>query len=198
MQKAEKTLVIFIILGLAMKSLHLAGAGPVFIMSTGSLSILYFLSAIANNPKFLASANGKLHAWLGKDPLTPNLVFGYAFSIGVIGFLFTVLLYPGNETMINTSLIGIAVALIYSLIKYRSDFVDKMRPYFIRILVISSAVVFFALLPKEVIIDYYYSDYPEYATALKKLQQDPHNAALLDSMQIERARMEELIEKDME
>ena len=113
-RKIEKILVLLIFLGVLFKVLHFQGAYPLIIIGVGSLSIVYFLSGVINKsgtPKWLQKL------FTDKDQnnlLVPNLVFGYVFSIGLIGILFKVMMYPGDGPMLTVGITGFAIAFLVS------------------------------------------------------------------------------------
>jgi hypothetical protein len=188
-RKVEKVLVVFVIIGILFKILHLPGGYPFIILGVGSLSIVYFLSGVINKsstPKWLEKIFTDENQ---NNLLVPNLVFGYVFSVGLIGILFKVMRYPGNEPMLNVAVIGLAIAFIVSYFQLKDKFMEKVSPYFTRIFIIGGLVAVFYLIPNASIIDFYYGDYPEYAKVLKELDTDPYNAALRDSANVEYEKM---------
>ena len=190
-RKIEKILVLLIFLGVLFKVLHFQGAYPLIIIGVGSLSIVYFLSGVINKsgtPKWLQKL------FTDKDQnnlLVPNLVFGYVFSIGLIGILFKVMMYPGDGPMLTVGITGFAIAFLVSYFQLKDKFMEKMRPYFTRIFIIGGLVAVFYAIPKETLIDFYYSSYPEYANILKELDKDPFNKALQDSAHVAYNKMRE-------
>ncbi len=190
-RKIEKILVLLIFLGVLFKVLHFQGAYPLIILGVGSLSIVYFLSGVINKsgtPKWLQKL------FTDKDQnnlLVPNLVFGYVFSIGLIGILFKVMMYPGDGPMLTVGITGFAIAFLVSYFQLKDKFMEKIRPYFTRIFIIGGLVAVFYAIPKETLIDFYYSSYPEYANILKELDKDPFNKALQDSAHVAYNKMRE-------
>ncbi len=190
-RKIEKVLVVVIIVGVLFKILHFPGAYPLIIIGVGSLSILYFLSSVSNKS---VGATWIHNLFTDKDDnnlLVPNLVFGYVFSIGLIGILFKVMRYPGDRPMLTVAVIGFGIAFLVSYFQLKDKFMEKVGPYFTRIFIIAGLVSIFYLIPKSSIIDFYYGDYPEYADILKELDKDPYNTDLQDSAQVAYEKMRE-------
>ena len=188
-RKVEKVLVVFIIIGVLFKILHFPGAYPLIILGVGSLSIVYFLSGVINKsgtPKWLEKIFTDENQ---NNFLVPNLVFGYVFSIGLIGILFKVMRYPGEGPMLTVAISGFAIAFLFSYFRLKDKFMEKVSPYFTRIFIIGGLVAVFYAIPKEAIIDFYYGDYPGYAKVLKELDKDPFNTDLQDSAHVEYEKM---------
>ena len=93
----------------------------------------------------------------GNSQLVPNLIIGYTWSVGVIGVLITIQGYPQSEIMINFGLVGILFGLGYSYFQYRNKVMEKLEPFFVRMILIFSIVGMFSILPKEGIQDFFHT-----------------------------------------
>ena len=153
-EKAEKIAVFLTVIAILLMTFEVGFGGVLLNLSLGTLSLLYFYSGLAyrkSTPKFLKKMALDEN---GNSSLVPNVVFGYAWSAGVIGILFVSQGFPGSDVMLNVALIGAIVGVGFSYFKYRDKTMEKLRPYFFRILLITGIVGLFAVTPKKQIREF--------------------------------------------
>ena len=181
MRKIEFVLIIMIIIGLALTLLLIPGGSIIFGLSSGLLAMLYYplgfmvYSDIPIKGVFKKSS----YSHTNTRRIFGSVVVGIVLSIIIIGCLFRINIYPGDQIMLRMGLSLLTIGLVVTLILYFQRNKDVFyKQILIRILIIGAIGITLVFIPTDFLIDVRFRDRPEAAKLLKKMKKDPQNKEL--------------------
>lgn len=169
MKKLERILLIVFFVAIPLKVFNVPLAQILLIMSAAALAMFYYVAGyfIFND----VSLRRVLKEKKGKDVSVPllfgSIMAGWDFSIIILGILFKVMLFPGADNMLVTGIIFL------TLLQIGSIFIRKRNPetfarFFNRVIIFFGAGLLASFITYNQVIDFQYSDEPEYSEALKQ------------------------------
>ena len=200
MKKFEIVVAIVIVISVVLRLLDIPGSFPVMLISLSILSMLYYPFGFLLLNDIPLKGIFKKESYNGKSTL--RIVFsvlaGLALSVTVIGLLFKIEFYPGARFMLELGSLGLFVAVIISIIKYRKNrdlFYSSMVK---RAVIIGGLALFLLVLPNSILVDLRYPNDPEYAKALTNSLDNPSNKELREIEHLERQKMYQKWDEDAE
>ncbi len=147
--------------------LDVTGVSVILVVLLSLLSMFYFMGGI----HFLTPK-------ADRDPvLMLSAVAGGAISIGLVGFLFELLHWPGGNFMYGIGFIATAIILGLSIFMYQRQ--DKLKTYYKRMMIRTGVLVVllstFYLIPSAVILNVQFKGEPELIKLILLTEEDPQN-----------------------
>lgn len=197
MNKVEFIIGILALLGVSLHILNIPGGSILTVLSALTLSFLYLPLGIFlfNNVKL--SRIGKKESYNGLNAFkqVSFVLVGMGLQILVLGILFKIMNWSGADIMNWSGIIIIIFTLIISVIA----FINGPRQFFLkivkRVIVYGGLAILLAFMPKYLLLDIKYREYPEYRDALKASLNDPDNIELKQKSWDEHEKMMESIRK---
>ena len=118
MKKLEKTLVVLIVMSFIMRLLVLPFGTTLFVLSTGSLAIIYaYLGfALFNGVAFTKILKKGSFKGVGAWGILLAIFAGLVLAVTVIGIEFRLMQWPNSKGLLGGGLIGLLLVLIFALI----------------------------------------------------------------------------------
>jgi hypothetical protein len=160
MKKAELILGAVCIIAVIMSLSRILFAGPLLVVSFGTLAILYmFLSYfIFNNIRLRNVADPGAFKGISVMKAIGTVGLGQALAITLMGILFKIMSWPGAGPMMIPGLIFLTIILIIAFIRYSGN--KYYITIFKRIAIIGGAGLILFSLPNYAILDFKYRNYP--------------------------------------
>lgn len=197
MKKAEFIIGILALLGVSLHILNVPGGSTLTVLSALTLSFLYLPLGIFlfNNVKL--SRIGKKESYNGLNAFKQIsfVLVGMGLQILVLGILFKIMNWSGADIMNLSGIFALIFVLVLSVIA----FINGPRQFFLkivkRVIVYGGLAILLAFMPKYLLLDIKYREYPEYRDALKASLNDPDNIELKQKSWDEHEKMMESIRK---
>jgi hypothetical protein len=154
--KTEKVFAIIFLIGLLFKIMHWPFAGPILVISLGSIGVLYFPLAFY----FFSDKEFK------RQNLFLSVVLGLFLSFVPVGILFKVLYWPGAQLYL---LVGSVTAPVIAVLTYLSlsKATDELNTYyrniFLRSAILAALAILFYATPTATLLKIQHRDNPELA-----------------------------------
>lgn len=169
MKKLEAILLGSFFISIILKIFQLPLGELLLILSGASIAMFYYVAGyfIMND----VSLRKLLKERKGKNVSVPvlfgSIMAGWDFSIIAIGILFKVMLFPGADNMLVTGIILLTILQVGSIF-IRKTHLETFARFFNRVIIFFGAGLLASFISYNQIIDFQYSDEPEYSEALKK------------------------------
>jgi hypothetical protein len=192
MKKLETILLGLFFISIPLKIFQLPGGELILLLSSASVAMFYYIAGyfIMND----VSLKRLLKERKGKNVSVPvlfgSIMAGWDFSIITLGILFKLMLFPGADNMLVTGIILLTVLQIGSIF-IRKTHTETFARFFNRVIIFFGAGLLASFISYNQIIDFQYSDDPEYSEALKKTMAFPNDTTIrkeFDALRIERAK----------
>ena len=161
----------------------------VFAASASILAILYITLNVVffSNKSIKQILNIEVITLAKKDYL--NRITGYFLAVAIVGILFYVLSWPGEQMMLFIGWLGLAGLSIF-IFKKNSKNSSKVNSSTLqRTIGFSFVALILWTIPVENYLELKYRNYPAYFEALKNYNKDPSNKEYQATLKEERHRM---------
>ncbi len=138
MRMAEKIFVVFFVMGLVLKLLHLEGAGLLIGLSITLLAILYFFLGLLlfNGISFRQVFKGKAFKGISTIRILGSIGAGILLALSILGVMFSILHLEGAGFMLT---FGLTSTLIVSLILIFKSVTQGSSIFYINMIIRSGA-----------------------------------------------------------
>lgn len=173
-------------------------APSLLVFSGGLLCFLYLIFGflLLNNKSILKIFKKDTYTDLSTGYIIMGILIGICIPSILISIIFKFLLWDNAKMMVLTGLLSLIILIIIIAI---IQFVAK-KIFFhlnLRFFIWSVLIAIAYLVPNSTLIDtYYLEDYPNYANAMKRYEEDPNNQANFNSLMDERAKYIEAKQKE--
>jgi hypothetical protein len=182
LKKIELILIALVALGLFLNYVVLLPqTAMLLVTSLGTLSIIYFLNGFA----VVNEGDGSPQKGM---VLKLENIANFAFSVFVIGFLFSIQSWPNSSYFLKIG--GASILLVLLMLGVNYSKTQTYNAYILkRALIYGLLEVVLLSLPPYTLIDIKYRNHPAYAEALKKTMENPGDSALRAKFEAERAKL---------
>ncbi len=187
MKKIEKILGTLSLISLALILADIPSGAVFSILLISSLSVFYMYLTMPSTLGIPLKKVFKKASYKGLGPLRiiGLLLLGFSLAIVLIGILFKLQSWPGASPILGAGSLGLFIALIVGLIKYKA----KMPLYFSealkRILIIGGVALSLLLIPKASWLEFRYRNHPSYIEAVKEYWENPNDQKIIDKLEQE-------------
>ena len=179
MRKLETILVSSFFVSVILKLFQLPLGDLLLILSGSSVAMFYYVAGyfIMNDVSLRRLLKEKKGKNVSVPVLFGSIMAGWDFSIIAIGILFKVMLFPGADNMLVTGIILLTILQIGSIF-IRKTHPETFARFFNRVIIFFGAGLLASFISYNQIIDFQYSDEPEYSEALKKTIAFPNDTTI--------------------
>lgn len=160
------------LIGLLFRLFHFPLASMMIVVSLSVAANVYFLGSYF---LFTRKKEDGSREKLATVPLFNLLMIGLMLSVSTIGLLFKIQIWPSSESLLGTALISLGLILIFQYAMKSQLGIDIVQRTIPRILFVGILGLAAYLIPRDSLIDIYYSHKPEFAKVLKSYMDDPTN-----------------------
>lgn len=189
MKLTERILLSIFILSIILGIFHLPGFAFLFILSGGSLAIIYLIFGF-----ILFSNRGLRETFKSGENNTVNYsVLGYSVGVGAVlwisitGIFFQYFSFPGTAFFLGIGFLSSIVMAV--VIKTKKANIALLRPMLSRLLIFGGICLFLLALPTKIWLNWRYSKHPAYVQAILEAREHPDNQALWDKVDEERKKL---------
>ena len=178
MRKIEIALLIAAVIAIKWDIVFLLpGGGLMVILFLLLLSMFYFFFGfvIFNNIRFREAFKRESYKGINAKNIVSGIFKGWVFSIAVMGILFKIMSWPGANFNLILGLFGLAVLLIFLILKSKTQNVAFNTVGFKRISFVIILSGIFLAMSENMMIRVKHRDHPGYAEALIKVNSNPEN-----------------------
>lgn len=161
------------------------------IVSIGNLSIFYMYLGIPlfNHIPFRKMFSRSSYEGISKLRFIGSLALGLSFSATLIGLLFKLMIWPNANIELLIGLSGLFIGLWVAIWRYQKRPSEFYLDIFKRIAIFIVLAIVGLALPKYAILEFKYSDYPDYVEAFKARSERPNSTELTEKLELERQKM---------
>lgn len=177
MKKIEIILIIFFVIAVILRFLHIPASGVLTVISLSALAELYFLLSfpLLNNIGFRKLFKKETYSDIEIKRIALSVVIGvFGFSTVIIGILFKVMFWKGGGIQLVAGLIFMTIVFVIISFFYIKEKTGFYKNTLIRFLIIAFIGMLMFLTPKTKIVDIIYGK-NEYSEALKDVMLYPEN-----------------------
>lgn len=192
MKKIELTIIIIAVIGLILNFLHFPGGVTLTVFSLGLLACfyMYFSFMIFNDIKLKEVFKKETYKEIEAKRIIGAIIVGFVISIGIIGILFKLMIWPGAKIQLTFGLICLGITGILCLIKLRNRFYSKILK---RVLVLGVIGLFLFIIPPRILLQWKYPYHPDYINAILDYNENPDNQEKYEKLIEERNKMDDII-----
>ena len=190
MKLTEKILIGISILAIILNMKNVVGGSILTIISLGSLSIVYFYFgfALLNQIRLREIFLKNNYANISILRIFGAIFTGIALGTGLIGGIFKLMHWPGASLMLLFSLSCLFLVIIISVFK-----IIRKKNHFYKLILIRSIVMLLFvgslfMISSRDIVNYKYSEYPDYANAFNEYMEN-HSTNSYEKWQEEHLKM---------
>lgn len=180
MKKVEIILAILSVVAIAMDLLFIPGGSGLTMIFLFTLSgmYMYFSFAILNDIGLRKIFKSESYQSTSPFRVVGTVFVGFQLATTIIGILFKILNWTGADEMLSVGLVGLFIAGVVGLIRYRKSGSATYPRVFRRIIVVGGLGTILYLMPEMGWMKFKFRNYRSFIEAQKKLNADPYNQEL--------------------
>lgn len=182
------------LIGAVMSLLFITGGNIITVCALTLLILLnmIFGFAIYNGIRFRKIFKRDNWKNISSLQILGGIAAGFSASALIVGILYKILIWPGSTAMLQSGLFFCLITIVVGSVKRKQSQAPIYSNTFKRMIIYGSVALICIIVPTNAILEFKYSDYPEYLEAKKNILKDPSNPALWKA---EREAFDEMMRK---